>query len=228
MRASKAMKDMIDIEDDQHRITNRGSLATLRDVWDINHNGRPMSLSCPREFGAIDKFPTGSDLRRGKRRTDMSESPDSSGNSNSGWRLEHYEAENPVTGRMLKLPIMTNGLCRVTTLKRPGAHHFKYEETWSDVEIIEFEFQALFIGGIASTTYQVLLAHALERCPEYWVGSPRDNDLLYHLMSNIRQALCLLKSGCSEDTRIKRVEFVLSTWSHWKTLSNFKTAEVVL
>ena len=100
------------------------------------------------------------------------------------------------------------------------------EETWSDVKI-EFEFQAIFVGGIASTTYQVLLAHALERCPEYWVGSPRDNDLLYHLMSNIRQTLCLLKSGYSEDTRIKTVEFVLSTLSRWKTLSNFKTAEVV-
>jgi hypothetical protein len=158
----------------------------------------------------------------------MSESPNFPGNSNSGWRLEYYEAENPVTARMLKLPIMTNGLCRVMTLERPGplAHHFKYEETWSDVKI-EFEFQAIFVGGIASTTYQVLLAHALERCPEYWVGSPRDNDLLYHLMSNIRQALCLLKSGYSEDTRIKTVEFVLSTWSRWKTLSNFKTAEVV-
>jgi len=60
------------------------------------------------------------------------------------------------------------------------------------------------------------------------VGSPRDTDLVEHLMSNNRQALCLLKSGYSEDSRIGRVEFVLSTWSRWKTPLNFKTAEVVL
>jgi hypothetical protein len=30
------------------------------------------------------------------------------------------------------------------------------------------------------TTCQALLGRALERCPEYWVGSPRDGGLLYH------------------------------------------------
>jgi hypothetical protein len=76
-------------------------------------------------------------------------------------------------------------------------------------------------------TYQVFLGRALERRPEYWTGSPQDNELLYHLMANIRHALCLLRSGRSEETRIKTVEFALSNSPYWKSLSNFQSGEIV-
>lgn len=159
----------------------------------------------------------------------MSQLPNSLDGSSNGWRLDYYEVKNLVTGSPLQRPIITNGQCRVTALKLPGplAHLFKYEDTWGG-EKIEFEFQAKLVGDATSTTYQVFLGWALEELHAHWVGSPRDNDLVEHLMSNIRQALCLLKSGYSEDSRIRRVEFVLSIWSRWKTLLNFKTAEVVL
>jgi hypothetical protein len=53
---------------------------------------------------------------------------------NGDWRLEWYEAQNPVTGRPLNRPIMTNGQCRVTALLLPGplAHRFKYQEAWGE------------------------------------------------------------------------------------------------
>jgi hypothetical protein len=73
-----------------------------------------------------------------------------------------------------------------------------------------------------------MLARALEQHPEFWLGLPRDADLLRHLMSNIRQGLCLLKSGPSDEQRITEVEFVLSRWSRWKNFPNFKTDEHVL
>jgi hypothetical protein len=158
----------------------------------------------------------------GHRRIIMNELPE------RGWRLEYYEVANPLTGHLLKEPIMTNGQCRVTTLKRPGplGHHFRYEDTWRDSKVV-FEFPAILVGGILSTTYQVALGHALTKHPEYWGGLPCDNELLNHLMSSIRQALCMLKSGYSDETRIKTVEFALSDWPHWKMLSGFQTSEIV-
>jgi hypothetical protein len=52
----------------------------------------------------------------------MSEPPE------EDWHPENYEVPDPVSG--IKRPIMTNGQCRVTTLKRPGplGHHFRYED----------------------------------------------------------------------------------------------------
>jgi hypothetical protein len=142
------------------------------------------------------------------------------------WRLEGDEALNPETG--LLQPVMTNGKCRITTLKRPGplGHHFEYVETWRELKFA-FEFPAILMGGILSTTYQVALGHALKKHPEYLVGSPCDNELLNHVMSNIRQALCLLRSGPSEKSRIKKVEFALSNWPYWQSLSDFETSEIV-
>ena len=147
----------------------------------------------------------------------------------SVWRLDFYQDRHSVDGQPINRSIMTNSQCRVTTLLRPGplAHRFSYQEVWRDVSL-DFGFEAMFVGGINATTYQVFLARALEDHPEYWIGSRRDNDLLSHLMRCIREALCLLRSGPTEDTRIKRVEFALSSWSRWKTFSNFKTAEIVL
>jgi hypothetical protein len=158
----------------------------------------------------------------------MSALSDFAGRPENDWRLDHYKVANTVTGRILTMPIMTNGQCIVTALRRPGplAHHFKYEETWTGSKL-EFEFEAIFIGAITSTTYQVFLGRALERRPEYWTGSLQDNALLYHLMANIRRALCLLRSGPSEESRIKTVEFVLSRSSHWRTLSGFQSEEIV-
>jgi hypothetical protein len=143
------------------------------------------------------------------------------------WRLEYVEYTSSVIGDTLRRPNMTNGKCRVTTLFRPGpfAHGFKYEDEWRDIKI-EFEFEAIFVGQ-SETTYQVFLGRALNERADYWDGSSRDNELLSHLMANIRQALCLLKSGYSEETRIRTVEFVLSKWPHWKTVSGFQSAEIV-
>jgi len=146
----------------------------------------------------------------------------------SDWRLEWYEAQNPVTGSILNRPIMTNGQCRVTALLLPGplAHKFKYQEAWREL-LLDFEFEAKLMGGINATTYQVFLCLALERRPEYWIGSSRDQALLNCLMSNIRQALCLLRSGPTEATRIRTVEFVLSLWSRWQTLSDYHSTEII-
>ncbi len=160
----------------------------------------------------------------------MSEFSNSSDAPENGWRLEYYEVVGRITGEIFAMPIMTNGQCRVTTLARPGplAHRFKYEETWAGSKI-EFEFEAMFVDGPTPPprTYQVFLGRALERRPEYWTGSPQDNELLYHLMANIRHALCLLRSGRSEETRIKTVEFALSNSPYWKSLSNFQSGEIV-
>ena len=146
----------------------------------------------------------------------------------SDWRLEWYGAQNPVTGSILNRPIMTNGQCRVTALLLPGplAHKFKYQEAWGEL-LLDFEFEANLVGGINTTTYQVLLCLALERRPEYWIGSSRDQALLNCLMSNIRQALCLLRRGPTEATRIRTVEFALSPWSHWQTFSDFRSTEII-
>jgi hypothetical protein len=124
---------------------------------------------------------------------------------------------------------MTNGQCRITTLSRPGslAHSFRYEEAWKDSKI-DFEFSAALLDGFGSTTYRVFLGIVLDKRLEYWTGSPRDNELLYHLMRNIRRGLCLLKGGASEETRIKTVEFALSTSRRWRSLSNFHSEEIVL
>jgi hypothetical protein len=147
---------------------------------------------------------------------------------NGDWRLEWYEAQNPVTGGPLHRPIMTNGQCRVTALLLPGplAHRFKYQEAWGEL-LLDFEFAAKLVGGIDATTYQVFLSHALDQRPEYWTGSSRDDPLLNRLMSNIRQALCLLRSGPTETTRIRTVEFVLSLWSRWQTLSDYRSTEII-
>jgi hypothetical protein len=158
----------------------------------------------------------------------MSESSNASGNDKSGWRLEYYPRKNVATGGTIKQPIMTKDLCQIKALKRPGplGHHFKYEEAWMN-SMFEFEFEAIFVGGISSTTYQVFLGAALERHPEYWGGSPQDNALLDHLMANIREALSLLRSGPTEESRITRVEFVLSDSPHWQRLSDFQSQEIV-
>jgi hypothetical protein len=161
---------------------------------------------------------TGDALRKGAL---MSQSP-----SEDIWRLDHYQYTNPVTGETYPHPIMTNGRCRVIVDRRgPFGHRFTYEEMWADIRI-EFSFQAV-ISDQLGTTYQVLLAHAFENHPELWTGTPRDAELLRHLMSNIRQALCLLKSGPSDETRIRTVEFVLSSWLRWKEFASFQIEERV-
>jgi hypothetical protein len=157
----------------------------------------------------------------------MSERTDDSIDAQEQWYLEHYQFTNPVTGNTYPKPIMTNGECRVIVDLRAGpfGHRFRYEETWTEIRI-EFAFAAIIIGQ-PGTAYQVFLGLALEDHPEFWVGVPRDAELLRHLMSNIRQALCLLKSGPTDETRIRTVEFVLSSWSRWQTFAGFHTQEHV-
>jgi hypothetical protein len=139
-------------------------------------------------------------------------------NDQKEWHLEYYDYTNPVTGRTYPLPIMTDGRCRIVVLGQNAfVSSFTYEEMWAGAKI-EFSFEAVYIGQ-ARTTYQVILDSALERHPEFWLGSPRDTDLLRHLMSNIRQGLCLLKSGPRDEHRITAVEIVLSRWSRWKDFS---------
>src|SRR6516164_4413723 len=107
------------------------------------------------------------------------------------WQLEYYEHTDPETKDIYRRPIMTDGQCRIVVRGRsPFVSRFAYEETWADAKI-EFNFEAAF-SDQSGTTYQVMLARALEQHPEFWLGLPRDADLLRHLMSNIRQGLCLL------------------------------------
>src|SRR5262249_32427346 len=56
---------------------------------------------------------------------------------------------------------------------------------------------------------------------------PGEFSQLNRLMSNIRQALCLLRSGPTEATKIRTVELVLSLWSGWKTVSDFRSTEII-
>jgi hypothetical protein len=141
-------------------------------------------------------------------------------------RLEHYEVYSDILRCLISRPIMTNGQCRVTMLKRGGAmgDRFKYEETWIGSKI-EFEFEGAIVGDAhSSTTYQVFLYRALDQRPDYWT-----NEFLNHLMANIRQAIRLLRNDeHSEKETIKIVEFGLSRLRYWKHLVNFQSKEVVL
>jgi hypothetical protein len=163
-----------------------------------------------------------------EKRAVMGELSNPSDGPEDEWRLERYDFFDPIIRANIALPLMTNGHCTVTALDGSAleVQSFKYEETWVELKI-EFEFEAMFVGGPRppSRIYLVFLGRALEKRSEYWTGSSRDNELLYRLMANIRQALCLLK-GKSEE-RIKTVEFVLSSSPHFKSLSNFQSEEIV-
>jgi hypothetical protein len=125
----------------------------------------------------------------------MSGSSKSKSGTENVWRVEHYQRTGPVTGETYPLPIFTDGRCRVTTnTLGPFADRFTYEETWAGRKI-EFASSAGPVDSDDSNTYQVSLSRALEKHPEFWTDTPRDADLLRHLMSNIRQALSLLRRG---------------------------------
>jgi hypothetical protein len=147
------------------------------------------------------------------------------GDAQKEWRLEYYDYTDQAIGRTYPLPIMTDGSCRVIVNGLwPVLSRFTYEEIWADMKL-EFAFEA---GVVDPNTYQVLLGRALEKHPELWTGSSRDAELLGHLMSNMRQALSLLRTGPSEETRIRTVEFILSRgWSRWTTFAGFQTEERV-
>jgi hypothetical protein len=155
----------------------------------------------------------------------MSESSGSSEGTQEVWRVERYQYTNPATGQTYPLPFVTDGQCHVmTTGHGPQTDYFNYEEIWSDTKI-EFAFDA---GVVDPNTYQVFLGRALEKHPELWIGSPRDAELLGHLLSNLRQALCMLRTGPTEEQRIGTVEFVLSRgWSRWTSFAGFQTEERV-
>jgi hypothetical protein len=155
----------------------------------------------------------------------MSGSSDFSEGTEKVWRVESYQYTNPTSGRTYPRSIVTNGRCRVIgTGHGPHGDFFNYEEIWGDTKI-EFAFDA---GIVDPNTYQVFLGRALEKHPEFWTGLPRDADLLRHLLSNLRQALCMLRTGPTEEQRIRTVVFLLSRgWSRWTSLAGFQTEEHV-
>jgi hypothetical protein len=141
------------------------------------------------------------------------------------WRVERYQYTAPKTNRTYPRHTVTDGRCRVREAGHaPGYDKFIYEETLEGVNI-EFAFDAIIANP---NSYNVLLGLALEKHPDLWNGSPRDADLLRHLLSNLRQALCMLRTGPTEEHRIRTVEFVLSRgWSRWTSFAGFQTEERV-